>query len=113
MRYFGSQTLIAWVACLLALGASGDDLNVMRLLMPGLSPHLVGPLPLDDPNTDFTIPDGVANLGGKAMQQQGDILWWQDPERDPGSTSQSLSIEDAGRLSMAAPIARLVLPLLC
>jgi hypothetical protein len=72
MRGFGSPTLIAWVACLLTFGASGDDINLLRLVLPAdaclATSH---PLPLDDPNTDFTLPakcstasfkDGVSRL---------------------------------------------------
>jgi hypothetical protein len=55
MREFGSSALLAWVACLLTLGASGDDVNFLRLSLATPScPQPNGPLPLDDPNTDFT-----------------------------------------------------------
>ena len=42
-------------ACLLTIIASGDDFNLVRVLVSGAAP--VSPtdgLPLDDPNTDFT-----------------------------------------------------------
>jgi hypothetical protein len=55
MRKIGSNAMLAWVACLLTLGASGDDLNLLRMgLVP--VPQPPRPLPLDDPNTDFTAP---------------------------------------------------------
>ena len=42
-------------ACVLTIIASGDDFNLVRVLVSGAAP--VSPtdgLPLDDPNTDFT-----------------------------------------------------------
>ena len=41
-------------ACFLALLAGADDFNLARvvLILPGPAPE--APLPLDDPNTDFT-----------------------------------------------------------
>jgi hypothetical protein len=56
MRRFGCSTLMAWVACLLTFGASGDDINLLRLVLPSLASPTSDPLPLDDPNTDFTLP---------------------------------------------------------
>jgi hypothetical protein len=42
-------------ACWLALGASGDDFHLVRIAAPFLPVETPGdPLPLDDPNTDFT-----------------------------------------------------------
>src|SRR5215470_444372 len=42
-------------ACWLALGASGDDFHLLRIAVPFLPVDIpADPLPLDDPNTDFT-----------------------------------------------------------
>jgi hypothetical protein len=41
-------------ACLLALLASADDFNLARVVCPLPGPAPEAPLPLDDPNTDFT-----------------------------------------------------------
>ena len=41
-------------ACLLALLAGGDDFNLARVVLPLPAPAPEAPLPLDDPNTDFT-----------------------------------------------------------
>jgi hypothetical protein len=57
VRRNGSSTLMAWVACLLTFGASGDDINLARLLLClQASSAASDALPLDDPNTDFTLP---------------------------------------------------------
>src|SRR6516162_5097737 len=48
---------LLFLAALLTLSASGDDINFLRLAWPSgfvLSP--VGSLPLDDENTDFVRP---------------------------------------------------------
>jgi hypothetical protein len=42
------------VACWLALLAGGDDFNLARVVLPLPAPAPDSPLPLDDPNTDFT-----------------------------------------------------------
>jgi hypothetical protein len=61
MRRYGAHSLMVWVACLLTFGASGDDFNMVRLLLPA-QPSLATsiPLPLDDPNTDFTLASKVS-----------------------------------------------------
>jgi hypothetical protein len=41
-------------ACFLALLAGADDFNLARVLLPLPGPTSEAPLPLDDPNTDFT-----------------------------------------------------------
>jgi hypothetical protein len=41
-------------ACFLALLAGGDDFNLARVVLPLPAPVSGSPLPLDDPNTDFT-----------------------------------------------------------
>jgi hypothetical protein len=46
--------LLSYVASLLTLAASGDDINLYRLVMPVWFAEVpVGSLPLDDENTDF------------------------------------------------------------
>jgi hypothetical protein len=57
------------VACWLALLAGGDDFNLARAVLPLPAPAPDSPLPLDDPNTDFTRSSEprsptAANLGG-------------------------------------------------
>lgn len=42
------------VVCSLVLLASGDDFNLARAVLPLPAPAPEAPLPLDDPNTDFT-----------------------------------------------------------
>ena len=54
----------ALLACLLALGASGDDFLLLRVATPFLPITPADPLPLDDPNTDFTA---AADSGGDLM----------------------------------------------
>jgi hypothetical protein len=56
MRCRGSYHLMTWVACLLTIAASGDDFNLVRLLLPPPFSLISSTLPLDDPNTDFTLP---------------------------------------------------------
>ena len=52
-------------ACWLALGASGDDFHLLRIAAPFLPLETPGdPLPLDDPNTDFTASD---DAGGNLL----------------------------------------------
>jgi len=46
--------LLSAFACWLTLLASADDFNLARLTLPPLTPDCEEPLPLDDPNTDFT-----------------------------------------------------------
>jgi hypothetical protein len=41
-------------ACRLTLPAS-DDFNLMQMLLPPSAPKSEGLLPLDDPNSDFTV----------------------------------------------------------
>jgi hypothetical protein len=71
MRRFGSHTWLAWVACLLTFGASGDDINLVGLVLPpeGSAPSSQQ-LPLDDPNSDFTAP------GKSSMSQFKDSASW-------------------------------------
>src|SRR5215472_14087636 len=48
------RTSLALVAGYLALAASGDDFNFLRVALPALAATSpAGGLPLDDPNTDF------------------------------------------------------------
>ena len=54
----------ALLACLLALGASGDDFLLLRAAAPFLPGTPADPLPLDDPNTDFTASD---DAGGNLL----------------------------------------------
>jgi hypothetical protein len=42
------------VACWLSLLAGADDFNLARVVFPLPAPVPDSPLPLDDPNTDFT-----------------------------------------------------------
>jgi hypothetical protein len=49
--WFGA--LVA-VTCWLVVLASADDFNLARAVLPLPAPAPDGPLPLDDPNTDFT-----------------------------------------------------------
>ena len=57
----------AFLACWLVLGASGDDFHLVRLAAPFQPVETPGdPLPLDDPNTDFTAP---ADSGGDLMSR--------------------------------------------
>jgi hypothetical protein len=46
---------LAAVACSLVLLASGDDFNLARVVLPLPAPAPGSLLPLDDPNTDFTV----------------------------------------------------------
>jgi len=56
-----ASAYISCVACLLTLGASGDDLNLARLLLPSAFRDVApGALPLDDENTDFIAPTDSA-----------------------------------------------------
>jgi hypothetical protein len=52
-RSLRSRALSAF-ACWLVLLASADDFNLVRLALPPSAADSEGPLPLDDPNTDFT-----------------------------------------------------------
>jgi hypothetical protein len=48
-------TVVALLACLLAVLAGGDDFNLVRIALPfALPPSPGDSLPLDDPNADFT-----------------------------------------------------------
>ena len=47
------SSILFFLACWLVLLASGDDINVARLMLPSADSSLV---PLDDPNDDFTEP---------------------------------------------------------
>jgi hypothetical protein len=47
---------LAAVACWLTMLAGGDDFNLARVVLPLPAPAPDSPLPLDDPNTDFTEP---------------------------------------------------------
>jgi hypothetical protein len=49
-------------ACALVLIASGDDFNLVRLVLPGPVRSLDGQLPLDDKNTDFVDRGGAQEL---------------------------------------------------
>jgi hypothetical protein len=42
------------LVCFLALLAGADDFNLARVVLPLPGPGSEAPLPLDDPNTDFT-----------------------------------------------------------
>ena len=54
MTYGNHALLLSCVASLLTLGASGDDINLYRLVLPAAFAQVpVGSLPLDDENTDF------------------------------------------------------------
>ena len=62
-------------ACCLALGASGDDFHLLRIAAPFLPLETPGdPLPLDDPNTDFTAPaDAKSSLLSRGHSPGGRI----------------------------------------
>jgi hypothetical protein len=45
---------LAVFACALVLLASADDFNLVRTVLPLAAPAPEVPLPLDDPNSDFT-----------------------------------------------------------
>jgi hypothetical protein len=52
-----NNRVLLFLAALLTLSASGDDINFLRLALPSafaLSP--VGSFPIDDENSDFTRP---------------------------------------------------------
>jgi hypothetical protein len=56
---------------LLAFGASGDDFLLLRVATPFLPITPADPLPLDDPNTDFTA---AADSGGYLVSRDHDLL---------------------------------------
>jgi hypothetical protein len=51
-RVYSSVLFMA--ACWLVLLASGDDINLARLVLPATDSPLEDVMPLDDPNFDFT-----------------------------------------------------------
>jgi hypothetical protein len=55
------------LACLLTIIASGDDVNLMRVVFPAAFTSPIGSLPLDDPNMDF-----VARAPSRPHTQRGD-----------------------------------------
>jgi hypothetical protein len=67
------------LVCSLVLLASGDDFNLARVVLPLPAPAPEAPLPLDDPNTDFTegpqaqeqAPAGRAPREGQAAAARG------------------------------------------
>jgi hypothetical protein len=62
--------LFSLLSCALTLGASGDDFSFLRLaLLPAAD--LSGPLPLDDPNTDF-LASGHSGAGQRTCAAAGD-----------------------------------------
>ena len=66
--------------CSLVLLTSGDDFNLARAVLPLPAPAPESPLPLDDPNTDFT--DGP--------QAQEQTPAGQGPREWPGAVSRGL-----------------------
>jgi len=55
------QVALSFIGGLLTLAASGDDFNVMRVLLPATFAHVpTGSLPLDDQNSDFLRPVDAA-----------------------------------------------------
>ncbi len=64
-----SKHVLATLTCLLAMAASGDDFWLPRLVLLGTS-AAAEPLPLDDPNTDFTrVTDSWADY--KSVKRAG------------------------------------------
>jgi hypothetical protein len=70
---------LAAVACWLALLAGGDDFNLARVVLPLPAPAPEAPLPLDDPNTDFT----------EAPQAPGQTAADQGPRDGPGAVGRA------------------------
>jgi hypothetical protein len=64
MRRHSYHSLFAGLVCLLTLAASGDDFNLMCLLVPFRT--TASSLPLDDPNTDSLAP--VQSVTGEINQ---------------------------------------------
>jgi hypothetical protein len=73
-RYRALSALI----CSLVLLASGDDFNLARVVLPLPAPAPEAPLPLDDPNTDFTE--------GPQAQEQAPAE--QGPREGPGAAGR-------------------------
>ena len=58
--------------CLLTLMASGDDFNLVRMVLPGtLGQPLTSHTPLDDENTDFLEAAGWSKPEGKQLNRSG------------------------------------------
>ena len=52
--------VVSLLSCLLVLAASGDDICMVRVVFPSALAGS-GPLPLDDPNTDFVEVTGIGD----------------------------------------------------
>jgi hypothetical protein len=71
----------AAVACWLTVLAGGDDFNLARVVLPLSAPVPDRPLPLDDPNTDFTAAGTearsptITHQGSSSPPVAADLKW--------------------------------------
>jgi hypothetical protein len=105
------------LACVLTLAASGDDVNLLRAVLPAPFASIpVGALPLDDENTDFIETENSVAPDGTPARPDGRLAClagWTPGPAGCRSATPPFPLQTASRASEHSARAHILTPLRC